>query len=235
MSWSQPVDLYCERTDPSLWAEPLNALSNAAFLIAAALALVRWRRSERDLFVLALIGVVALIGAGSFAFHTLATRGAALLDVIPIAGFVYGYLWLALVRFLAVRRFTALAILAAFVLASQAFSSALPRGFLNGSGHYLPALAAMLAIGLVLRAGRVRRQILAATGMFAVSLALRTADLPACAAFPLGTHFVWHLLNAAVLFVLLSAALVRHSDGLSFSAAIDPGSGHTYTTGARSP
>jgi hypothetical protein len=235
MSWSQPVDLYCERTDPSLWAEPLNALSNAAFLIAAALALVRWRESERDLLVLALIGVVALIGAGSFAFHTLATRGAALLDVIPIAVFVYGYLGFALVRFLAMRRLAAFAILAGFVLASQAFSGALPRGFLNGSGHYLPALAAMLAIGLVPRAGRVRRHILAAASVFAVSLTLRTADLWACDALPVGTHFVWHLLNAAVLYILLSAALVPRSGGLSFSAAIDPGSRHTYTTGARSP
>jgi len=31
------VDLYCERTDPGFWSEPLNAASNAAFLLAAAL------------------------------------------------------------------------------------------------------------------------------------------------------------------------------------------------------
>jgi len=37
MDWSAPIDLYCERTDASFWAEPANALTNAAFLIAAAL------------------------------------------------------------------------------------------------------------------------------------------------------------------------------------------------------
>jgi hypothetical protein len=36
--WSTPVDLYCERTDPSFWAEPINALSNLSFLLAAWLA-----------------------------------------------------------------------------------------------------------------------------------------------------------------------------------------------------
>ena len=26
MDWSQPIDLYCERTDPTFWSEPANAL-----------------------------------------------------------------------------------------------------------------------------------------------------------------------------------------------------------------
>jgi hypothetical protein len=38
VNWSTPIDLYCERTDASFWAEPANALTNAAFLIAAAAA-----------------------------------------------------------------------------------------------------------------------------------------------------------------------------------------------------
>jgi hypothetical protein len=46
--WSTPLDLYCERTDLSFWAEPVNALSNAAFLIAAAFAYRDWRTRGRD-------------------------------------------------------------------------------------------------------------------------------------------------------------------------------------------
>ena len=34
MDWSAPVSQYCERADASFWAEPLNAATNAAFLIA---------------------------------------------------------------------------------------------------------------------------------------------------------------------------------------------------------
>ena len=86
--WSTPIDLYCERTDPSLWAEPVNALSNAAFLLAALAAFMHWRRDGAgDAPSFALIAVVALVGAGSFAFHTLATRGAMWLDVVPIGIF----------------------------------------------------------------------------------------------------------------------------------------------------
>jgi hypothetical protein len=40
-------------------------------------------------------------------------------------------------------------------------------------------------------------------------------DQAVCAAFPLGTHFIWHLLNAAVLLVLLDAAI-------SFNARVAP-------------
>jgi hypothetical protein len=34
---------------------------------------------------------------------------------------------------------------------------------------------------------------------------LRTLDAAMCDAFPLGTHFLWHLINAALLFVLAQA------------------------------
>src|SRR3979411_2505706 len=99
MAWSEPLSLYCERTDASFWAEPVNALTNLAFLVAAAAAYLAWRRSTaRDPFALALIGVTVAIGLGSFAFHTLATRGAVLLDVIRIAIFVPGYLLFSLRR-----------------------------------------------------------------------------------------------------------------------------------------
>src|SRR6516164_3088695 len=101
MDWSTPVSQYCERTDASFWAEPLNAATNAAFLIAAAAAFLMWRRvGGRDRPALALIIVAVAVGLGSFIFHTVATRGAALADVIPIAIFIYGYLLLALRRLL---------------------------------------------------------------------------------------------------------------------------------------
>jgi len=32
-----------------------------------------------------------------------------------------------------------------------------------------------------------------------VSLVFRTVDTPMCGSFPLGTHFLWHILNALML------------------------------------
>ena len=39
----EPIDAYCERTSAVYWAEPVNAVTNAAFLIAA---VIMWRRTE---------------------------------------------------------------------------------------------------------------------------------------------------------------------------------------------
>ena len=36
-------------------------------------------------------------------------------------------------------------------------------------------------------------------GLLVVSLTFRTLDEPLCAAIPLGTHFLWHILNAIML------------------------------------
>jgi hypothetical protein len=207
MDWSTPVDLYCERTDASFWAEPANALTNAAFLIAAAAALGSWRRAGgRDRATLALIGVVVAVGLGSFTFHTVATRGAALADVVPIAVFIYGYLLLGLRRLLGLSLGISAAILVAFILGGQVLSWLAPPHALNGSSDYVPALVALVAMACAAQ-GPARRGLGLAAMIFTVSLALRSVDLAACDAFPLGTHFVWHMLNATVLYVLLRTVI----------------------------
>jgi len=226
MDWSTPIDLYCERTDASLWAEPANALTNAAFLIAAAAAFVLWRRHRardagrangRDLPALALIVVVVAVGLGSFTFHTVATRGAVLADVIPIAIFIYGYLLLALRRFLHLPAGLAIAIVIAYATGAQALSWLAPGRVLNGSVGYLPALVALIVVARTTR-GPARRALELAVMLFTLSLALRTIDLEACETFPLGTHFLWHFLNAAVLYVLLRAVIKESGSGTAASA-----------------
>ncbi len=212
MDWSRPVDIYCERTDSSFWAEPVNALTNAAFLIAAIITYVQWRRAgERDWPVLALIVLVAVIGVGSFILHTVATQGAQLFDTVPIAVFIYAYLFFALRRFLGLGLVAAIALLIVFVALNVAEGMLVPAHALNGSHAYLPALAATLVIGWLVRHRPGGPLILAAGGTLIVSLVFRTIDNVVCPAFPLGTHFLWHLLNAVVLYLLLRAALTARA------------------------
>jgi Ceramidase len=214
MDWSTPLDLYCERTDASFWAEPVNALSNLAFLIAAAVAFRLWRRGDRDDWpALALIGVVAAVGIGSFVFHTVATRAAILADVIPIAIFIYGYLLLALTRFLHLKVVAAGAIVIAFAAGAQALAASAPPRLLNGSVGYLPALAALIAVALSAGEPGTRRSLRLAAAVFAVSLAFRTVDTAICPQFTLGSHFIWHVLNAVVLYMLLRTAIAARSVG----------------------
>ena len=206
--WSTPIDLYCERLGPSFWAEPVNALSNVAFLLAAWAAFRLWRRGANgDNAILALIVMAAVVGFGSFAFHTLATRGAMLLDVIPIGVFIYSYFLFALRRFLALSWPAALALLIGFVVLSTGLASWVPRSVLNGATGYFPALAALIVIGWLMRSGAAGQSMLAAAAAFVASLIFRIVDLDVCGAVSVGTHFLWHILNAVVLYAVLRGAI----------------------------
>lgn len=233
MSWTSQIFAYCERgRDVAFWAEPLNAISNAAFLIAAAIALQAWRArplGSRGGVELALITLVGVIGIGSFLFHTYATRWAAVADVAPIGIFMVWYLGYALRRYLGLGWPAALAGLALFVAALYGAEHARCDGgpCLNGSVGYLPAFAVLAAIGawLLRRGHPAGPYLLAGAGLFALSLTLRTIDRTVCpytilvASRPLGTHFLWHLLNATLLGTLLIAA-VRHGTPPPPSTAI---------------
>jgi hypothetical protein len=179
----------------------------ASFLIAALVALVQWRRGGNDWPVLALIAVTFAIGIGSFVFHTVATSGAAKFDTIPIAVFIYGYLLLALRRYLGLPLVMSIAILVAFSAFNYAEAALVPVGALNGSHAYLPALAALLAVAWPVRASRAGRLMFAAAGTLVASLTFRSIDMAVCDALPLGTHFIWHSLNGLALYLLLRAAL----------------------------
>ncbi len=227
MNWFQPLDLYCERASAAFWAEPVNAVSNGAFLVAAAAAFGLWRRAGgRDGPALALIVVIAVVGVGSFLFHTHANAWSLLADVLPITTFIYGFFLLAMRRFLGLGLPAALLVTGAFFGFNFSFEDLWRLAFgpdaptLNGSLGYLPAALALVAVAAALLA-RARRatdagldrlaagSLLAAAGTFAASLAFRTVDQAACAVLPVGTHFLWHALNAVVLYLLAGGA-IRH-------------------------
>jgi len=211
MDWFKAIDGYCERTGPDFWSEPLNAASNAAFLIAAVAAARGAVRpgSAPDVTVLALSALVAVIGIGSFLFHTFANRWSLIADVVPIAIFILAYLFVAMRRYFGLSPLGAGAVTLAFFLGSRLFEAALPYKFLNGSGGYLPAWAALLAVGAVLQArgDPAGGRILAAALVFTASLAFRSLDHAVCEALPIGVHYMWHVLNALTLYILLQAAL----------------------------
>lgn len=232
MTFGEHVFQYCERgTDAALWAEPINAVSNAGFFLAALIfwQLVLWRpREERSPDHYLFVALVFLIGCGSLAFHLYANEGTELADVIPISLFMLVYLGFALNRFLSVPPgWTVLlvAIFTALVAVSMrvdcwdggiGWQSAVEgaKPCLNGSMSYLPALGALIIVGMVAaeRRHRAAPYLLWAAVVFTVSIVLRSLDFALCDQIEIdgrdvGTHFVWHLLNAVVLFLLLRASL----------------------------
>jgi len=202
------VQIYCERLGPGLLAEPANALSNLAFFAAAA---ALWRVSSlaargrvlpADLRLLA--PLVLLVAVGSTLFHTLAVRWAGMLDSLFILLFCCVFLYGFLRHAVLVPAWAAITAAATFAVFSYAFPQLFAPGTLNASTAYIPNLVALIAMTAWLgwRHAAATRMFALASAVFCISLTLRTIDHDICARFPLGTHFLWHLLNGWLLWIV---------------------------------
>ncbi|MEI2386506.1 ceramidase domain-containing protein [Breoghania sp. JC706] len=205
MSPELAISEYCERIDGSFWAEPANAVSNIAFLATAVG--VWWllpRGAPRDFPALLLIGLTVCTAIGSFLFHTMPSATTAIFDVLPIGLLIYASFFIALMRFLKQSLLAAIWLTAGFLVFSIAISFGL-RNVLGTSAGYVPALVALYGVGIVAlpRNRRIGEGMIMTALMFTLSLVLRTMDGPVCGWFPIGTHFMWHVLNAVVIYMLL--------------------------------
>jgi len=219
LNWLESLQAYCERTDAGFWSEPINALSNIAFLVSAFMAARLLKRSEcsdREAFLLIII--LGFVGVGSFIFHTFATRWAEMLDILPIASFVMCYLIFGLKRYFDLGAKPIVFCCFIFVLSLSFVIK--ESHLLNGSILYAPPFVALwgfVIVMIMIGAGEAADYnsyklsiVLLGGGVFAfgVSLLFRTMDRALCAQIPIGTHFIWHLLNAFVLYLLTAALIV---------------------------
>lgn len=214
-SLMRQIDGYCERVSPDFWAEPVNAVTNIAFLLAGFLALrlaLREGRVDGPVIFLSLNAIA--VGIGSFLFHTFATVWAAMMDSGPIMIFILGYFAIAMNRFVGLSWWRSALAVVGFLVAMVAVSWVLNmtlRPIIGGTVSYFPAFFALLGVGawLASKGHGAGQGLMAAGGVFAVSLTFRALDGPVCTALPLGTHFLWHLCNGLVLWLLITT-LIRH-------------------------
>ena len=214
------IDLYCERLVPGFWAEPVNALTNLSFLIAAFSA---WRLAAARRVLSgetwSLILLIAAIGIGSFLFHTFATGWARIADVVPILLFQIAFLWLYGARVIGwgiPGRLLSVALL----LVGVAVGARYPEPF-NGSLLYAAAFTMLLVLGgrHWVKMSRERGILLVATAILALSLLFRSLDQSLCDTVPIGSHFLWHLLNGLVLYLLFRGLALNlpSADGQALS------------------
>ena len=195
------IDGYCERLDASFWAEPVNAVTNAAFLVAA---WVMWRRvrGQGEGLATALVAILALIGIGSFLFHTFAQIWAALADTLPILAFILVYIFAINRDVWQMRPWLALGLTLLFLpyAAATAPLFGLVPG-LGGSSAYAPVPLLILIYAFLLRrrAPATARGLVAGAMVLCLSILFRALDEPLCGVLPGGTHFLWHILNALML------------------------------------
>ncbi len=216
MGWNDPIDIYCERLSDAFWAEPANALSNGAFLIAALFAWLLYRKSGfRNTDTTLLILLAGLVGIGSFLFHTFATVLASFADIIPIWTFVAlfvlsamhrigGMAWDRVARVAGI--IAIIAVAAIYFASNEGVGDTAGPDPLNGSGQYLPAVIALIVFSSIAwkRQNPMAIWFSAATVIFIGSLTFRTIDMMVCDIWPLGTHFIWHALNGLMIWILLN-------------------------------
>lgn len=200
MGWTEAIDAYCERTDPSFWAEPVNAVTNVAFILAGAIMVLRTRGAPPMGRLLSV--VLIAIGVGSFLFHTFAQAWAAMADVVPIVLFILLYVYVANRDFWGFGPWRALLLTALFLpyaAVTAALFGQLPFFAISAAYWPVPLLIAVYALMLRQRAPEISRGLAIGAAILTVSLVARSLDEPLCHAIPIGTHLWWHLLNAVML------------------------------------
>lgn len=201
------IDIYCERIGPGLWAEPLNALTNAAFIIAAILALYfGYKEKQLDAGTLTLVFLLLCIGIGSTLLHTFATRWAGLADVIPILLFQIAFLWFYSLRVIGLGTARTAALFVFYILTTLLFGS-LPSHWLNGSLQYAPAFLFLCGFAFwhYRHADKNKTYLALASFILLISLTFRSVDMLVCPLFPYGSHFMWHICNGTLLYLTIRA------------------------------
>jgi hypothetical protein len=209
------LDAYCERAGHvGGFAEPLNLVTNLFFIVAAILSmrgLMRRPSKEKcaDLWILALF--MFAIGIGSGLWHWQPSGATLLMDVLPITLFINLYIISALRRlfdllWLKVAMWWAISF--GLGIVGQVM---LPPGLLNGTIMYIPTYLTLAAMTLALRGGnpQAAKVFAIALGVWTLSLVFRTIDMEICPSLAFGTHFLWHTLNAWVLWRLLKVLIDR--------------------------
>jgi len=195
LGFSLPI--YCERHGFGLLGEPLNLITNIAFLIAAAFAYEFARKAKTHKnYLLFLTFIVAAVGIGSSIFHAAPNQFTILLDALPIYIFIASTLLLLLQRLTESWR-VAMFIVAGFIGVEIIASILIPASFLNGSIRH--ALTLIFVVSLLIitlkRFGKVAMGLLPVLGLYVLAITARSIDQLVCSNFSLGTHFLWHILN----------------------------------------
>ena len=209
------MDAYCERVGMGVFAEPLNALSNVSFLLAAWAAWVLASRTGAlSAGVRVLIALGASVGIGSILWHTYPTMLTLVLDSVPILIFIMWFIWLYARNVIGMQPVFAVASAVVFLLATLL---AIPfAGILHGAFVYTPGLIVTLVLGVfhAREQTSARFTLLAAAGVYLAALFFRTIDNEVCPVLPIGTHFLWHLLIGLVTYLAMRPLILSAGTGV---------------------
>jgi hypothetical protein len=207
---------YCETLSASFAAfpvEPANTVSNGVIVLfgLTSLYLVRKRTLQSyDLYVLSALLIATGIGSGLW--HGLRDPSALFWEVRAGLFFLFGLALFWSWRLWSIP--TAVLFLIAFVLAFQ--YSREYFGFVQRWVSVAPVVVlfgSVLATQTVMRSKKAALLGLAAMALSLIALGFRTYDREVCDAFPMGTHWLWHIFNSAGGFTAMLAIITLQTQG----------------------
>ena len=189
---------YCERTTLEAFGEPINTLSNIAFILCG-LMLIFIKKMKLNPLPYAVI----FIGISSFLFHYIPTKLFSILDIFSIILFVIIYNILLTRNIL--KYSMSYSILSSFLLLLITYfiGILLFKTIVGSSSFYLGLLLYMLLILFLIRKIENLKYFLLAIILFALSIFFRSIDTFLCNYIFFGTHFIWHIINSLVLYYLI--------------------------------
>ena len=192
---------YCERNTTFFLAEPLNLFTNLSFLVVAVFLFFDKSIKNKNYSIM-----IFLIGVGSISFHSFPNTITGLADIGFIILFIYYYLY-SLYKLLGVRNYLVHVLSIFFIIVCYFFGAYFNNTFLGSSSFYTPILIHLYFLCFYFLIHKYKNYqynlILKATLIFNLSILLRSLDFYLCNILYFGTHFIWHILNSLVLFLLV--------------------------------
>ncbi len=205
---SKTVTMYCERVGDTFLAEPLNFVSNLAFFISAFSLYRLYKASKVTGFgYWFLFALLILIGTGSSLWHSFRNPYTLALDAVPIFVFFLSLLFLFIKKLLG-SNLKAFGMVVTFFLLQIGMSYLFPQ-FLNGSVRHVVNALVFLGLSTYLygRNENIRQDIVVTLSLYILAIICRSVDNTICPYFPLGTHFLWHTLNAIAAYFAIKILL----------------------------
>ena len=198
------MDFYCERTNEQIFNEPVNAISNIFFIIVSLSLIKILRRNQSNKIYYIQPILIFFIGIGSFLFHLNPNIITLYSDVIPIFLFSLSFIFFFNRDVININYLNNALLFLLFFFLFLFITPKLNYEILNGSEFYFANyfFLTMYTIWLYLKKSDFFQLLLLGFIFFNLSILLRSLDNHICEYFSIGTHFLWHFLNAYLLKIL---------------------------------
>ena len=196
------MSTYCENGIGLFYTQPVNTISNIVIFVSAYFSyqLVRTYRIK-NLIIRILPLIIVLAAIGSILWHGIPNLLTSFADLVPLSAFVLVSFFFLLDKCLP-NKSLVWGSLFAFVLIQFPFIFGIFPSF-NGLLPY----SIVLIFGLFALFGLARRykalvsQLIFVLLIFIIALFFRTIDHTICSRLSIGTHSLWHILNALVFYL----------------------------------